>query len=58
MTAEEGPDGKPRFNFTEGKARVRIDGQWHDMHLYSYDSDDHRVTLAYSPRAAKFMKSK
>lgn len=39
---------------TTGEAAVRIDGIEHRFVLYSYESEGNIVTLAYSPRCAKF----
>lgn len=45
--------GKPIF----GRARVLMpDGKEEDMELFSYLSEGHLVTLAYSPKCAKFYK--
>lgn len=44
----------PRTPF--GKATLRIDGETHDMLLYSYLTDSWIVTLAFSPRCATFQK--
>ncbi|MBD5340710.1 MAG: 4-phosphopantetheinyl transferase family protein [Bacteroides sp.] len=37
-----------------GEGRVRIDGEWEPFVLYTYESEGNYVTLAYSPRCAKF----
>ena len=37
-----------------GEGRVLVDGEWQPMVLYSYESEGNFVTLAYSPRCAKF----
>lgn len=58
MIVSPDKNNKPIFTYTEGKARICVEGKWHNMLLFSYDSDDCRVTLAYSPRCAKFMKTK
>lgn len=57
MTVSKGADGKPNFEFTEGKAVIRREGKDVDMRLFCYDSEGCRVTLAYSPKCAKFMKN-
>lgn len=57
MTVTKGADGPPRFHFATGQARLVIEGVSHDMELFCYDSDDFRITLAYSPKCAKFMKN-
>lgn len=54
MQVTKGADGKPQFLYTEGKAMIRRDGREYDMNLFCYDSDDCRVTVAYSPKCAKF----
>lgn len=41
-----------------GKGTVRINGEKEEMELYSYESDGYCVTLAYSPRCAKFSVKK
>lgn len=57
MTITKGDDGKPRFHYTCGQARLHLADGRYDMELFCYDSDDCRVTLAYSPKCAKFMKN-
>lgn len=37
-----------------GKAFLRINGEEHQLMLYSYISEENIITLAYSPRCAKF----
>lgn len=39
-----------------GEGRVRIAGDWVRLVLYSYESEGYIVTLAYSPKCAKFSK--
>ncbi len=56
MTVTKGSDGHPEFHYEEGRATIRIAGTDHPMHLFCYDSDDCRITLAYSPKCAKFVK--
>lgn len=40
-----------------GAGKVLIEGEWEAMALYSYKSEGHIVTLAYSPKCAKFGNS-
>ncbi|MDE6755275.1 MAG: 4'-phosphopantetheinyl transferase superfamily protein [Muribaculaceae bacterium] len=39
-----------------GRANIKIKDETHEMMLYSYRSDDCCVTLAFSPKCAKFGK--
>lgn len=41
-----------------GKASVVIGSERYDFHLYSYESDGCCVTLAFSPKCAKFGRNK
>lgn len=54
MKVHKGADGKPQFEFTEGRAIIRREGKEVEMRLFCYDSEGCRVTLAYSPKCAKF----
>ncbi len=49
--------GRPGHTVSVGKAELRIEGrEVCPMELYSYRSGNHIITLAYSPRCAKYKK--
>ncbi len=49
--------GAPEFPAADlGEAHAVIDGKTFNFVLYSYLSDDYLITLAYSPKCAKFAK--
>ena len=49
--------GEPEFPATSlGSAHIDIDNQRYIFSLYSYISDDFIITLAYSPKCAKYAK--
>lgn len=54
MNVKKGKDGHPQFEYTLGAGSVRVDGKDYPMEIFCYDSDDCRVTLAYSPKCAKY----
>ena len=56
MKVSKGSGGKPVFEYTLGEATVTIDGREVAMSLFCYDSDDCRITVAYTPNCAKFGK--
>ncbi|MDE6792792.1 MAG: hypothetical protein K2J48_06905, partial [Muribaculaceae bacterium] len=41
-----------------GKATLRLPNEEYEMELYSYESDGCCVTLAFSPKCAKFGRKK
>ena len=57
MPVRKGANGKPLFEYTLGKAEITVEGKKYPMELFCYDSDDCRVTIAYSPKCAKFIRN-
>lgn len=57
MKVRKGENGKPLFEYTTGEGAVRIKDKEFPMNLFCYDSDDYRITLAYSPKCATFAKT-
>lgn len=55
----EGSEKKPLAVFKEGKAQIIFaDGNAQDMTLFAYESEGCYITLAYSPKCAKYQPRK